>query len=186
MVATAEFACDCSFHARDLENVWTALSASTFSTPIDGRGGHLAQAHAGVIEDGSRSHAKQAQSRIICLLPRCQVRITSLRSWKVYNSYARPGISIDHPRAFSTVVCGNMAQSSPSEFLTFYRTIRTTTTFSQHASRCLVRPATTSRPFSSSIQQYQQDLGPNKDHTVDKAKKDNLNVQTDASKKGTE
>lgn len=122
-----------------------------------------------------------------CLLPRCQGRMTSLRSWKAYNNYPRHGKSIcSWMQAFPTVVRGNMAQSSPSEFLTFYRTIRTTKTFSQNASRCLVRPVTTSRPFSSSIHQCQKELGPNKTHTVDKAKKDNLNVQTDASKKGTE
>ena len=110
-----------------------------------------------------------------------------LRSGKGYNNCVPSWkfTSTIHERS-STVVCGTMAQSSPSEFLTFYRTIRTTTTFSQSASRCLVRPAATSRPFSSSIQQYQRDLGPNKDHTVDKAKKDNLNVQTDASRKGSE
>ena len=42
-----------------------------------------------------------------------------------------------------------MSSSSPSEFLTFYRTIRATSKFTQTTSQCLARPVTI-RPFSSS------------------------------------
>jgi hypothetical protein len=42
--------------------------------------------------------------------------------------------------------------SSPSEFLTFYRTIRSaSTTLAQTSSRCLVTKPAATRPFSSSI-----------------------------------
>ena len=109
------------------------------------------------------------------------------RSPKVLEGYiilARPGKLSELATSVFTCVCGKMASPSPSEFLTFYRTIRTTTTISQNASRCLVRLATTSRPFSSSLQQYRKDIGLKKSHTSDKVKKGEPNVQIGASSKG--
>ena len=78
-----------------------------------------------------------------------------------------------------------MASPSPSEFLTFYRAIRSAKTLSRTASRSLARPSAVSRPFTTSIQRHKDDIGPNKDHTLDKVK-DDPNVQSHESGKGKE
>lgn len=82
----------------------------------------------------------------------------------------------------------NMAQTSPSEFLTFYRTIRSSSRHVPAASRCLARRPI-SRPFTVSMQRSVDDyneLGPKKTHTVDKAAKGDQNVQSNESRKGAQ
>lgn len=86
----------------------------------------------------------------------------------------------------SLIVTTTMATSSPSEFLTFYRTIRTSSL--RHAPRqCFLR-RTASRLFTTTLQQN-KDIGPGRDHVLDKApgKGDQkTNVQSEQSKKGRE
>ncbi|KAK4507887.1 hypothetical protein PRZ48_001622 [Zasmidium cellare] len=77
-----------------------------------------------------------------------------------------------------------MASSSPSEFLTFYRRLATSSTL-----RYSTVSRATTRPFSSSIRQLekQNDLGgpkENKSHALEKEYEPN--VQTEQTKKGRE
>jgi hypothetical protein len=79
-----------------------------------------------------------------------------------------------------------MAQTSPSEFLTFYRTIRTASTLKPAVLRCLV-PRPQRRPYSSKTQKPLDDykeLGPDKDHNLDKAAKGDPNIQTREANQG--
>lgn len=79
-----------------------------------------------------------------------------------------------------------MASSSPSEFLTFYRTIRSTSTFRHSTRQCLARP-TASKPFTTTLHP-RKDMGPGREHVLDKAPKgdDKTNIQSEQSKKGRE
>lgn len=77
--------------------------------------------------------------------------------------------------------------SSPSEFLTFFRRINTAPTLRQ-STRYLAHPSIP-RPFTTSLASRKEgeDIGPEKEHTVDKAPKDaHTNVHSHQSKAGRE
>lgn len=104
-----------------------------------------------------------------------------------HESYIHPSIqAIPSQTVLKALATPTTMASSPSEFLTFYRTIRSTSTLRHAPRQCLARPAA-SRPFTTTLQQ-RKDMGPGRDHVLDKAHKgdDKTNIQSEQSKKGRE
>jgi hypothetical protein len=88
VIATADFACERNFDARDLEKGVCGSVRLHNLMPDDGCGLRACRCHRRWLAFTCQTNT---QPCVLCLLPRCQVRITRLRSRKGYNNYARPG-----------------------------------------------------------------------------------------------